>query len=199
MKKALLIVVILNVFLLVSNNTLAQVRRNFIGYIDETSIYSISLAGLSYERYLDKNFSLSVQGNGLFQSNMDGFKVGIEPRFYLKNKKDSLVPCKGWYVGFKPMYAHIYSKEYSTNSTDPNTHIVTTSVSPAFTSIYMAYFITFGKQWIWKNGIFFNSGVGIGPYQSFIYNGNNTLYYDRSTAFFEFITFEVAIRIGYSF
>ena len=92
------------------------------------------------------------------------------------------------------------AKGYSTMGFNSVTNQPITYVTSTSYWSSVALFITFGKQWVLKNGIFFNAGIGVGPDTQFINSNGNTIrdMVDYSNVF-SYITFDVGVKVGYSF
>lgn len=186
-------------FLLLQNIGFSQKRKNFLGYELESSFLIPTIIGLSYERHIIGKFALSIHANGIFQRNVQGFKASLEPRIYLGSSKDSTNLCKGWFVGIKPMYMFLHYPEYITSSYNGITNTLSPTVVSSYNRPALSLLVTFGRQWVWKSGLFLNIGIGAGIYRDSIHFTNLEYFSIFSPRYAISFNGDIAIRFGYAF
>lgn len=166
-------------------NDTIKVRKDFIGlnlpgvYYDILPGFSASPA-IGYERSLSKRTSFGGDITLYFGKGTIGFMVRPEIRYYFKI--DSIKRNIGWYLG-----AQIFEKSMFYYGILNNNHLGTN--------------VCGGYQWIWKNNMFFNLGLGWGPPRIIIIGQReeNKNYIYSTYLSKNWLNFEIFVRLGYSF
>lgn len=196
MKKNLYLIILTYLLFFIVFDIMAQQKKNYISYAAETSYLFPTIYGLSFERQIDTKTSFVINAHGIFEKYLNGFKLSMEGRYYLRSKKDtSNTVCKGWYLGVKPLYFYYHQNEIVAFANSPNP-----SISSPRTNYSYSLFLITGRQWLFKGGWFLNVGLGVGVYKWFLnIEDSKPMIQQKDRNVIDFINGDLVLKFGYNF